>query len=260
MKLGTMDDVVKGSSEADVWEKVAALGLSGIEVGVRPEDVRGGGEARAEELLDLQEASRLQIPSLCLGFHNDAGFVAQPERARECAQEITEALDLCQAVGAAVLLVPFFFKNDPKGNADKLAMTTSILTPLCAHAHSLGVTLCFEGTLSAEDLHGMSRRINSKGFGVYFDLANVVWVGMDGPQQIRALGKLIHQVHMKETKVGPGDVRPGEGRVNYSESAKALTEIGYNGWLMLETPHGEPAYVAQDIEFTKRFFPLSSTH
>jgi sugar phosphate isomerase/epimerase len=262
MKLAAMDYVVKGSSQADVWEKAAALGLSGIEAEVRPADVRPslenrGIDPRAEELLDLQQRTGLQIPSLCLGFHNGEGFVAQPERARECASEIALALDLCQRVGASVLLVPFFFKNDPKGDAEKLAMTVSILTPLCAHAHSLGVTLCYEGTLSAEDLHGMSHRINSKSFGVYFDLANVVWVGMDGPEQIRALGKLIRQVHMKETKVGPGDVRPGEGRVNYAESAKALKGIGYDHWLVLETPSGEPAEVARDIEFTKRFFPLS---
>jgi sugar phosphate isomerase/epimerase len=155
------------------------------------------------------------------------------------------------------LLVPFFFKNDPKGDADKIAETISILTPLCAHAHSLGVTLCYEGTLHADDLHAMARQINSRSFGVYFDLANVVWVGLDGPQQIRALGKLIRQVHMKETKVGPGDVRPGQGRVDYAESAKALKEIGYDKWLVLETPSGEPELVAQDIEFTRRFFPLA---
>jgi sugar phosphate isomerase/epimerase len=253
-----MDHVIKGTSEADVWEKAAALGLAGIEVGVRPEDVQtGGGELRAEELLYLMERTRLQIPSLCLGFHNDHGFVAEPEHAGRCASEIAAALDLCERVGATALLVPFFFKNDPKGDADKIAETISILTPLCAHAHSLGVTLCYEGTLHADDLHAMARQINSRSFGVYFDLANVVWVGLDGPQQIRALGKLIRQVHMKETKVGPGDVRPGQGRVDYAESAKALKEIGYDKWLVLETPSGEPELVAQDIEFTRRFFPLA---
>jgi len=256
-----MDHVIKGSPEADVWEKAASLGLSGIEVGVRPEDVLpGGGELRAEELLDLMQRTRLEIPSLCMGFHNDHGFVAQPEHAGRCASEIAAALDLCEHVGAETLLVPFFFKNDPKGDPDKIAETVSILKPLCAHAHSLGVALCYEGTLGADELHAMARHIKSRSFGVYFDLANVVWVGMDGPQQIRALGKLIRQVHMKETKVGPGDVRPGEGRVDYAESAKALEEIGYDKWLVLETPIGEPEFVAQDIEFTKRFFPLEANH
>jgi len=221
--------------------------------------VRGGAEVRAKELLDLKQRTGLEIPSLCLGFHNNLGFVTEPHRADECSSEIDQALTLCHHVGASVLLVPFFFKNDPKGDAGKMSRTISLLKPLCEKAASLGVTLCYEGTLSADDLHTMARQIGSGGFGNYFDLANVVWVGMDGPQQIRTLGKLIRQVHMKETKVGPGDVRPGEGRVNYAESAKALKEIGYDGWLVLETPKGQPAQVAQDIAFTQRFFPLSNT-
>jgi sugar phosphate isomerase/epimerase len=258
MKLGAMEHVVHGSDEADGWTKAAALGIQGIEVEVRPAHVRGGATARVAELQKLKVKCGMETPSICLGFHNDAGFVAQPQRAAECAAEITEAVKLCHQISASALLIPFFFKNDPKGDPAKLKNTADILRPICATAQSLGVSICYEGTLDANDLHTMAKQIGSPAFGVYFDLANVVWVGMDGPQQIRALGKLIRQVHMKETKVGPGDARPGDGRVNYTESAKALKEIGYNDWLMLETPAGEPASVAQDIAFTGRYFPLSN--
>src|SRR3712207_8306252 len=101
----------------------------------------------------------------------------------------------------------------------------------------------------------MAEQVNSPAFGCYFDLANVVWRGMDTATEIRALGDLIAQVHMKDSRVGAGDVHPGLGRVDYAESAKALREIGYAGWIVLETPKAPPDLVARDISFTQRWFP-----
>jgi sugar phosphate isomerase/epimerase len=59
--------------------------------------------------------------------------------------------------------------------------------------------------------------------------------------------------------VRPGDVRPGGGRVDFSECASALGEIGYDGWLTLETPTGPPPLVARDLSFTRTTFPTSAT-
>jgi sugar phosphate isomerase/epimerase len=116
------------------------------------------------------------------------------------------------------------------------------------------VTLCYEGTLPAARIHELANAIGSPAFGCYFDLANVVWLGMDTSTEIRELGGLIRQVHMKESLVGPGDVRPGAGRVNYVGSVEALREIGYQGWVVLETPNGTIAEVAEDFAFTRRVF------
>ena len=71
----------------------------------------------------------------------------------------------------------------------------------------------------------------------YFDLANpLAKRGLDVPTEIRALGPLIRRVHVKDTRVRAGDCRPGTGRVDFAECARALSEIGYDGWLTLETP------------------------
>jgi sugar phosphate isomerase/epimerase len=117
------------------------------------------------------------------------------------------------------------------------------------------VTLCFEGSLAAPAVLGLAERAGSPAFGVTFDLANPIVAGLDPPQEARALAPLIRRVHVKDTRERRGDCRPGEGRVDFAACAGALDEIGYDGWLVLETPPGPPEAVARDLAFTRAAFP-----
>ena len=42
-----------------------------------------------------------------------------------------------------------------------------------------------------------------------------------------------------------------------TRSVRALTETGYGGWLVLETPTAPPELVAKDLSVARRFFPLA---
>jgi sugar phosphate isomerase/epimerase len=125
---------------------------------------------------------------------------------------------------------------------------------ICPLAETKGVTLCYGGALPATQLRRMEKAIASEAFGYSLDVADTAWRGLDTATEIRALGKLIAQVRMKETRSTPGDCRPGLGRVNYAESAKALDEIGYQGWLVMGTPVGPAELVRRDISFTRAVF------
>ena len=83
--------------------------------------------------------------------------------------------------------------------------------------------------------------VGSQAFGCYFDLANVVAGGMDSATEIRALGPLIRRVHFKDARVTAGDCPPGLGWVDFAASSEALDEIGYDGWVVLETPPALPS-------------------
>ena len=72
----------------------------------------------------------------------------------------------------------------------------------------------------------------------YFDIGNHVKYAM--PEEwIRALGKLIVKVHVKDFKLNPDgqggqfvDIR--DGSVDWPLVRKALDRIGYNGWMTIE--------------------------
>ncbi|NNM88819.1 MAG: sugar phosphate isomerase/epimerase [Phycisphaerae bacterium] len=80
--------------------------------------------------------------------------------------------------------------------------------------------------------HRLAEAIGSAVFGIYLALANVLWMGTDDPTEILTMARPIKQVHFKETRVGPGDRHPGQGRVKYAESMATLRTIGYNSWMV----------------------------
>ena len=121
------------------------------------------------------------------------------------------------------------------------------------------MSLCFEGLLPAEGIQTLAARVASPAFGCYFDLANPLRRGLDPPTEIRSLGPLVLRVHIKDMLVRPGDVRPGRGRVDFAECARALAEIGYEGWLTLETPTALPPLIERDLSFTRSIFATDPT-
>ena len=160
-------------------------------------------------------------------------------------------------LGADSLLIPFFGRAELRDDAD-VERAARAFRPLCEVAAERGVSLLYEGTLPAESIRRLAARVDSPAFGCYFDYANVVVRDMDTATELRGLGDLVRRIHLKDARVKVGDVPLGQGRVDFIESAKALDEIGYEGWIVLETQPGLPELVARDLAFARTVVPRLS--
>jgi sugar phosphate isomerase/epimerase len=252
MKLGAMDVVLKPGEDAAVFERARRLGLDGVEINLRVADLSEAEHPRLRALRDLAQTHQIAIPSTVLEEHNNGGL-ASWWRGGDADEEVRQGIRWTAALGAKVLLVPFFFVNEPKGRTHRAAVAKR-LRPLCAEAETAGVTVAFEGVMSAVLLREMADDIASGGFGVYFDVANCTWWDGDAPAEIQTLGPLLAQCHAKEALVFTGDARLGAGRVDHAACATALRAIGYDRWIVLESPPGEDEQVAQDVAFARRVY------
>ena len=251
MLPGVMDPVIRAADDDERFRQAKRLGFAGVEVTLsrlEPE--------RLEALRRAQHAHRLAVPSLVLGEHSDRGGIADldPTVAAHAREDVERAIEWAAELRAEAILIPFFGRAELRDDAD-LERAALAFRPLCELAGGRGVTLCYEGTLPAERIHALAERVGSPAFGCYFDLANVVARGMDTATELRALGALVRRLHFKDTRVQPGDCAPGLGRVDFIESARALDEIGYDGWVVLETPAGPPELVARDLAFARSVLP-----
>jgi sugar phosphate isomerase/epimerase len=251
MLAGIMDPVLRTADDDDLFRQAKRLGFAGVEVVLSRQ--------RPGRLQDLKQAMRehgLVVPSLVLGEHSDLGGIADsdPDVAAAARADVEQAIDWAADLGAGVILVPFFGRAEVRGDAE-LERAAGSFRPLCEHAGQRNVTLCYEGTLPADGIRALADRVGSRAFGCYFDLANAVVRGLDSATELRALGSLVRCVHLKDTRVGPGDCPPGLGRVDFRESARALDEIGYDDWVVLETPPAPPELVARDLSFARSVLP-----
>lgn len=243
----------------DLLRQAARLGFQGVELTVTRDRLRDA-DRETRGLRSRADASGMRIHALIMGEHNAGGIAhADTSTAADAARDIRMAIDFASAVGADAILVPFFLEAELLDQAafDRCA---GAFRALCPIAVERGVSLCFEGLLPAERLRELAARVDSNSFGCYFDLANPLMRGMDPATELRATGTLVRRVHMKDMLARPRDARPGEGRVDYGSCAKALAEIGYNGWITLETPAGPPPFVARDLSYTRKHFPITPEH
>jgi sugar phosphate isomerase/epimerase len=254
MKPGVMDWVLMEKSDVPMFEKAKRLGFQGIEVCLKRSELRNG-NGRLQSLKIAKDRTGVQIPSLVLGEHNNGGIgSADPKVVEEAEKDIRQTMDWAKELGAKVILIPFFMKGELNTDAE-FDRAVDAFKKLCPLAKERGLRLAYEGVLSAKQMAQLAERVGSDVLGCYFDLANVVWRGMDSATEIRELGNLVFQVHLKECRVGPLDCQPGTGRVDYLESAKALKEIGYDEWLVFETQDVPAELIARDVSFAKSVFP-----
>ena len=252
-----MEQVIGGRDDADAFVRAKRVGFAGVEVALTRDELSSG--ARLARLRRAQEDTELEIPALVLGEHNELGGIADAsaETASRARADVEHAIAWARELAAGVVLIPFFMRAELVSDADDERAVAAFRT-LCPKAAEQGVVLCLEASLPAPRIASMASRVESEAFGCYFDLANpLAHRGLDPPTEIRALGKLVERVHVKDTRNRTGDCRPGTGRVDFAECARALAEIGYDGWLTLETPPAPPPLVARDLSFTRSVFPLS---
>jgi L-ribulose-5-phosphate 3-epimerase len=251
MLPGVMDPVIGATTDDELIRQAKRLGFRGVEVVLSRQAPN-----RLEGLLRAQREHAVAVPSLVLGEHSDVGGIAdaEPAVAAQAHADLERAIDWAAQLRADAILVPFFGRAELRDDTD-LERAAVAFRPVCELAAERGVTLCYEGTLPAERINVLAQRIGSRAFGCYFDLANAVVRGMDSATELRALDRLVRRVHFKDTRVATGDCPPGLGRVDFAESARALDEIRYDGWIVLETIPGPAELVARDLAFARSVLP-----
>jgi sugar phosphate isomerase/epimerase len=254
MKAGVMDPVVADADDHQTFRRAKRLGFAGVEIVISREDLRS--PARLESLRRASADSGLAVPSLVLGELSDQGGIAdaEPVVAARAKEDVELAVGWAAELGAGAILVPFFGRAELIDDAS-LDRAAAAFRPLCQLAGERGVTPCYEGTLLAQRIRKLAERVGSSAFGCYLDLANPVPRGMDTATEILALGDLVRRVHFKDARVQVGDCRPGLGLVDFGASSRALAEVGYDDWLVLETPPGPPELVGRDLAFARSCFP-----
>ncbi len=250
-KIGVCDWTIGKRSDPGSFEMAKRIGLDGVQVDF------GGGE-KDLQLFDpdlqakiLAEAARqeMEIASLAMGNLNNVPYKSDPRTEAW----VSQAVDVAEAMGQNIILMAFFgkgdLKNDPKGT-DEVVKRFKKVAP---KAEDAGVVLAIESWLSAEEHLAIIERVGSPAIKVYYDVGNSNKAGYDIYEEIRQLGKHICEFHAKDY-----DDLYGKGSIAFEEVRKAMDDIGYRGWLVMEgvkMPLGLEESCRYDCEYLRKVFP-----
>ena len=234
---------MKQTPEALVLGK--EIGLDGIEVSfsdggdfdLRKKEVR-------REYYETSRRTGVAIATLAMGILNSRPFATDPDAPKwvgECIEtmatmksEASEMSDakLASRVAPSVVLLAFFGKGDINGKPDLMEATIKRLKELAPMAEKAGVVLGIESRLNAADHLKIVRAVDSPAVKVYYDTRNMVAMGYPLLEDVRKIGgeNLCRSLHFKEK-----GATLGKGTIDFKAFKGVLDDMGYEGWLTIES-------------------------
>jgi len=252
-KIGACDWSLGKRCDPAAFDVAKEIGLDGVQIEM-------GNTAnqmhlrRPEVQKTYREAARrtgLEIASLAIGEMNSVPLKRDPR----AAAWLAESIDVCKALGLSITMPACFGAGDlDMGNAAEIDHLVGVLKEVAPKAEKQGIAIGMENYLSAEDNLRIIDRVGSPALRVYYDVGNSTDKGRDILKEIRALGKLICELHAKD-----GRSMLGQGRIDFRAVRKALDDVEYSGWIQIEAaaPHGLVADYTANRQYLKEIFPRS---
>ena len=200
---------------------------------------------RPDDLLDLLDSNGLELVSVYTG----ANFIYADILPDEM-DKISRAIELAVRFGAERLVVG--------GGARRAAGTTDEdyislgngldLVDRMAADRGLVATYHPHLTTIVENPTELARVMDLSGIGLCPDTGHLAAGGGDPAELIRSHSERIKHVHLKDWKPDPFTWTPlGQGTLDFTDIVRAVTETGYDSWLMVELDE----YAGSNLEAAK---------
>ena len=209
-------------------------------------------EHRAHLKRTMRETG-IPVCSIMLGLFNEHPLATDPR----AASWLEQAIDTARDLGTDNILLAFFGNGDllheGKLKDAEFAEAAKRIRAAAPRAHDHGITLAIENYLDAEQNLRMLDAIGHESVSIYYDVYNTgITMRHDSPADIRRLKGRISQIHYKN-----GDAYLDANRPHFEAVTAAIKDIGYKGWIVLETsaPSHDPiADAKRNADYTRTLF------
>lgn len=232
------------------------MGLAGIQFSSLggEVDVEQIDERRASEIIGLFEDHGLVISAVCGDI---GGFTIDDEAvAKERVERTKRIMDVTKLLGTDIVQSHIgHIPGDLGGNS--VAVLGKALEEIGEYGRQVGVLFASEtGPEAGSTLKSFLDKVAAPNIKVNYDPANLVMCGFDQIAGVYDLRDYIIHTHAKDGLRKPdahGEMEQplGEGEVDFPAYIKAMDEIGYSGFYVIEREVG--ANPVADIAHAKRF-------
>ncbi|MFZ5831708.1 MAG: sugar phosphate isomerase/epimerase family protein [Planctomycetota bacterium] len=251
--IGACDWSLGTRADTAAFELAREIGLDGVQISlaIENDEVQLRSPEVQKRYLDAATRTGVRIGSLAIGELNRVPLKSDPR----AAQWLLESIDVCEALGQSIVMPAFFGKGElDMQNAREIDTVVRSLRAAADKAEKKRVIIGLENWLSADENMRLIDQVGSPAVKVYYDVGNSTDRGRDIFKEIRQLGKLICEFHAKD-----GKHMLGQGRIDFREVRRAIDDIGYRGWIVIEaaSPNGVVADYTAHARYLRQVFPQS---
>lgn len=229
------------------WEKefelASGVGFNVIELLVKKDSYEKNplwSDEGIGKINKLKEEHNIETPSVH-GFYDKTG---------EYPDVIIKIIENASRVGAKTVLISFFDERALHNEDDKALARAQLEEPLRIAAE-FDVNLGVETEMPAEELGEFLDSFGSNNIKVYYDIGNMVSMGVDVVHEIKFFGKRICGVHVKDRKLHGESMLIGEGDADFPAIFAALKDVNYRGAFVLQ---GARSDGVDDVELNRKYF------
>ncbi len=245
-RIAVCDWMILKRQKLGAFQLAKDIGADGLEV-----DMGGLGEretfdnqlAKSEvrdQFLAKARELNVEISSLAMSGFYSQSFAERPTVPRM----IDDCIATMKAMGVKVAFLPLGVKGDLVKHPELRPAIVQRLKAAGAHADKAGVVIGIETALAAKDEVQLLADIGSPAIRSYFNFANALQAGRDLITELRTLGKeRICQIHSTDED---GVWLENNQRLDMVAVKKALDEMGWSGWLVIE--RSRDARNARDVK------------
>jgi sugar phosphate isomerase/epimerase len=227
-RIGACDWSIGMRGKVGAMAQAKAIGLDGVQLSYIASEESPSLRDKSLRKAYQREAQKqgVAVGGIALGIMNQIPYKSDPR----AEQWVLESIPVAKKMGVGVILLAFFGEGDIKGDPQGTREVIRRLKIAAPVAEKAGVILGVESWLSAEEHVAILDAVGSSHVQVYYDVANSHKMGYDIYEEIRWLGKSrICEFHCKEN-----GYLLGTGPIDFAEVRRAIEDIDYSGWVMIE--------------------------
>jgi len=227
-----------GETQAPLLSRIKEWGFDGVELFLSPEEPANLPRVRQMlDELDLDRTACSVLPRECNLVSSEAEVRT---RGLEC---LKSCIERAAEMGASLICGPLYaglgVMTGRRRTEEEWKWAVEGLRQAAGRGQELGVTLCVEPLNrfetyflnTQEDAARLVRDVGAPNVRIHFDTFHANIEERHPAESLRAIAKELGHVHISENDRGI----PGTGHNDWQGVLLVLKEIGYDGWLTIES-------------------------
>jgi L-ribulose-5-phosphate 3-epimerase len=187
------------------------------------------------EIRHLMKKYGVSIPSLtgdC--FMHSPFYKVSGKKKNQLLNDLANIIKACSALDINTILIPLVDNGRLENEGQEMDLLEG-LSGMISLLEETGVAISFESDSSAERLRDFIDKVDSRYFGITYDIGNSASLGYRPEEEINLYGHRIANVHVKDRVLGGTTVPLGTGDADIPGALQALRKKGYTGNYILQT-------------------------